>query len=31
MHNTHRAWGWTPNAGLDGLQLIDNVAQKVPG
>ncbi|WP_223277209.1 hypothetical protein [Pseudomonas oryziphila] len=32
MCNTYRAWGWTPDAGLDGLQLIDKpLPQPGPG
>ncbi len=32
MSITHRAWGWTPGAGLDGLQLIDKPLPEVgPG
>ncbi|MFF7110067.1 zinc-binding dehydrogenase [Pseudomonas sichuanensis] len=32
MRNTYRAWGWTPDAGLDGLQLIDKpLPQPGPG
>ncbi|MGH8483942.1 MAG: zinc-binding dehydrogenase, partial [Pseudomonas sp.] len=30
MSNTYRAWGWTPGAGLEGLQLIDKPMPK-PG
>jgi len=32
MSNTYQAWGWTPGAGLDGLQLISKpLAQPGPG
>lgn len=32
MSTTHRAWGWTPDACLDGLKLIDNpLPQPGPG
>ncbi|MDR0210912.1 MAG: zinc-binding dehydrogenase [Pseudomonas putida] len=32
MSTTHRAWGWTPGAGLDGLELIDkSLPQPGPG
>ena len=32
MHNTHQAWGWTPGAGLNGLQLIEKtLPQPGPG
>lgn len=30
MSNTYRAWGWTPDAGLEGLKLIDKPMPK-PG